>query len=144
MQKASNTSHFQTIWQLYQQTMFYWGNSVPTFDEFAIITAYNPEGKIITPNGNKKRHKKLLTKVKLSGWSYAALTGCNNDYSHQEHGLAISLEIKEAVNLAIEFDQNAIYYVSNNHLTLHPCLLDGPEVVALGSFSSRLISRDSG
>lgn len=144
MQKAVKTGHLALIWQLYQQTVFYWGSSVPAFTEFAIITAYNPNGKILTLNENKKRHKKLISRVIELELDSVPLIGSSPDYIHQEDGLAISMERRSALELAAEYEQNAIYYVSKDQLMLLPCKLAGPEVTQLGSFTSRLVKAPQG
>lgn len=139
MQKAGKTDQIESIWQMYQQTLFYWVKSVPAFQSFAIITAHNPVGKILTIFDNKKRHLKLINRVEQMNCNYAGIVGTSPDYQHQELGLAVEMELRTAQVLAKEFEQNAIYFVEKDEIRLIPCGLSQCTSTPMGSFASRLV-----
>ena len=52
---------------------------------------------------------------------FAELTGSSKDFSHQEKSFAIICSMQEAVKLGNDFQQKAIFFVSNGILKLVDC-----------------------
>ena len=73
-----------------------------------IVTAYNPAGIEIDEQANIDRHRRLGDAV--AGFSTVATVGSAPDGSMPEPGFALQeVELSEALDLAREFGQRAIY-----------------------------------
>jgi len=124
------------LWSLYQQTEFLLMQNISPAASFAIITAHNPRGKLLSRCQNRLRDRQLLADIEALGVPYRALVGASPDLSHKEKSWAVFMDASTIMTLAEKYQQNAIYYVEQDKLTLLPCLMPGPELL-LGSFRSR-------
>ncbi|MFV7768971.1 DUF3293 domain-containing protein [Shewanella marisflavi] len=131
---STGNEHF---WQCYQQTQFLLTQPFSSSLSFAIITAYNPKGKNLSPSQNRLLDKQLQRHILRLQYPYRALIGASTDRGHMEKSWAVSLDKTDAVELGKVFNQNAIYFVDNDELYLVPCLVDYEEL-GLGKFSSRV------
>ncbi len=151
MQKAGKINQSDLFQQAYQQTLFYWGTHKAGFPDFsgvsgfAIITAFNPLGNVISHSENLRRHHALQRRVSGLELQSAKITGCSPDFTHQEEGLAAVTDLDSAILIGSEFEQNAIYYVRQSimceqgQLLLVPCKLEKMGRVDLGSFAARVV-----
>ncbi|WP_372871393.1 DUF3293 domain-containing protein [Shewanella sp.] len=130
-------SHFEQLWQHYQSTEFLLTQQLSLSSSFAIVTAHNPEGQILTSCQNRLRDRALLRDIESYGVPYRALVGASNDLAHMEKSWAVFLSKADSLALARRYQQNAIYYVIQDQLELLPCVAEAT-AVSLGSFSKRV------
>ncbi|NRA53160.1 MAG: DUF3293 domain-containing protein [Gammaproteobacteria bacterium] len=131
-----NQSHH--LWYLYQGTYFKGVNRELLGDSFVIITANNPHGALLESQSNIELNLLLQAKLKQLGLSYLRVLAGNFDFSHAEESLVVNCSLKQGVSLATMFNQNAIFSIERDELSLVPCLLSGVEQTVVGSFIERL------
>lgn len=124
------------LWQAYQDTLFLLTQQLSIDSSFAIITAHNPLGRIMTPCQNRLLDSKLQQEINTLSVPYRALVGTAADRKHMEKSWAVMLSRQDAIKLGFKFNQNAIYFVDEGDLYLVPCHLKMPEV-CLGQFITR-------
>lgn len=61
----------------------------------------------------------------------------NQDFTWSEASFAVKVDMRLALDIAKEFQQNAIYYIENKELFLVSCFADETKQ-SLGSMTSRL------
>lgn len=132
-----NQSQQRALWQLYAATCFVVNQGSGWGGAFAIITACNPRGQLLSAGANRIRDRQLQQRLQQSRSAHRRLVGAAPDLSHQECSWAVWVDEAQALALAAELGQNAIYYVSHDQLWLLPCLMAG-ERRALGRFRDRL------
>ena len=108
----------------YSQTVF--ESSLPTCEwpaQFAIVTAYNPRGKSSDLEENQQRDRALHELLDSRG---------------ERHwpGYGIQITFDAAVALGRKVQQEAIFWIDNNELTLVSCATS--KSVSLGRFKVRL------
>ena len=133
---AMNNS-VDSLWHYYQQTEFLFTQMLSTQLSFAIITAYNPKGELLSPCQNGLLDRKLQHEINRLGLPYRAMIGASQDRSHMEKSWAVSTDKASAVRLGCLFNQNAIFYIEADTLQLVPCLMSREET-SLGAFSPRV------
>jgi hypothetical protein len=69
---------------------------------------------------------------------YRSVIGSAPDKSFQEKSWIVLCDKGTAVDLAMQFEQNAIYWVERGELYLVPVLMNHPEE-CLGNFRDRLV-----
>ena len=127
----------QRLWQLYAATCFVVKQGSGWGGDFAIITACNPRGQLLSAGANGIRDRQLQHRLQQWRVAHLRLVGAAPDFSHQEISWAVWTDEHQARALAAELEQNAIYYVCQGQLWLSPCLMAG-ERRLLGSFRERL------
>ena len=127
----------QPLWLLYASTCFVVSQGSGWGGDFAIITACNPRGQLLSAGANRIRDRQLQHRLQQWRVAHLRLVGAAPDLSHQEASWAVWIDEPQALVLAAELEQNAIYYVSAGQLWLQPCLMAG-ERRALGQFRDRL------
>ncbi|MCE9679355.1 DUF3293 domain-containing protein [Shewanella sp. AS1] len=125
------------LWHCYQQTQFLLTQTFSSSLSFAIITAHNPRGQSLTASQNRLLDKQLQQHIIRLQRPYRALIGSSVDRTYMEKSWAIPIDKASAIELARQFNQNAIYYIHKGELQLVPCLLPYGEV-DLGDFSARV------
>ncbi|MGE6649529.1 DUF3293 domain-containing protein [Shewanella colwelliana] len=125
------------LWYCYQQTQFLLTQAFSPTLSFAIITAHNPMGQILTSCQNRLLDKQLQLEIDKLHQPYRAVVGTSVAGDHMEKSWAVPIDKVAAIELGKLFNQNAIYFVEAGHLQLVPCLLDYPEQ-ALGVFEARV------
>nr|WP_224746115.1 DUF3293 domain-containing protein [Neiella litorisoli] len=104
-----------------------------------IITAHNPNGVLSPAPANQLADNLLLAELEKRAMRFRRIIGCSPDFRHQEAGWFVFASLSEGSELAAQFQQNAIYWVEQGLLSLHPCLLTQHPVTALGPFRNRLL-----
>ena len=102
---------------------------------FAIITASNPLGKVLSAEQNEQRN--ILLKAELEQVLHLPVIGASDDLSHQEQSFIVQVSKPAAIGLASKYEQNAIYWVERDDLHIVPVLMSGDEV-SVGNFSERV------
>lgn len=77
---------------------------------FAILTAFDPRGVNLSPAENKKRTKELDARLRSSDYRFAQVDCCSPDRSHCECSFAVVMPQEEALDLAREMEQVAIFW----------------------------------
>lgn len=127
-----------SLWQLYQDVAFISYQPFAKDSCFAIISVLNPRGKIATPGQNLCRHMAFAAGVHAARLRYRKITGASGDLKFLEPSWAVFCSREQAEQYALEWQQNALYWVEQDQLWLLPALLQH-EPVVLGRFSERLI-----
>ncbi len=127
-----NSDH-KPLLELYSTTVFLCSEPVP-FRRYAIITAYNPNGVVLTQEQNQQLND--LLRGELSQFSYVEVTGASPDFSHQEPSFAVETSLYQAQALAKQYQQNAIFWIDNKNLSIEPAVLKF-DSINLGDITSR-------
>jgi len=77
---------------------------------FAIVTAFDPRGENMSPAENEKRTEKLKSRLRSSDSRFVAVDCCSPDRSHCERSFAVVMPQEEALDLAREMEQVAIFW----------------------------------
>lgn len=130
------------IMKLYASTVF---KVEATFEQpktFAIITAHNPLGVVCSNQNNNTYHQQFSQQLKSAGYHQYAQTiwGCSPDLTHQEISYALVITKQQALLLASHLNQNAIFWVDHDQLTIIPVKLVGVTELAVGSFKQLIVS----
>lgn len=130
------TQSFDDLYYSYKSAQFLLTQQIADHLSFAIITACNPKGQLLSQSQNRIRDKQLLKEIERLNCLYRSIIGADKKLSYFEKSWAVFVEKNTAIQLGSQFVQNAIYYVENGKLTLIPILMQGKEV-ELGSFHQR-------
>lgn len=87
---------------------------------FAVVTAQDPKGRTQPPEVNARLAAKLQAQVAALGVTFAQVDACSPDRSHCEHSLALAIRRHEAVDLAREYDQLAIFWFDGDAFWIVP------------------------
>jgi hypothetical protein len=94
---------------------------LPTDPPLFIITAFNPFGKLLNSTVNEARHIELYRAIGglQANASIIETTGCSSDGQWEEQSWGISgLKLSQALVLAQQFDQEAIFALTEQHKIL--------------------------
>jgi len=89
--------------------------------DFAIITAYDPEGKAVSAADNAAADLALEAELRARGLRAHRVTGGSADGTHAEPGWAVELSLPEAIALGRRYRQLAVFQVRGGWLTLVDC-----------------------
>jgi hypothetical protein len=131
----------EQIMALYATTVFKLAQPVALPNSFAIITAHNPQGVIVDARTNRGYNLALhnLLAARHDVTQLLPITGCAPDMSHQEASFLVALPKATAMTIAKQFQQNAIFWVEGDQLTIVPVVLKGVVATHIGSFKARLV-----
>ncbi len=77
---------------------------------FAVVTAFDPRGRDLSPTENEKRQRDLDRRLTAEGYRFAHVDACSPDRSHCERSVAVVIPQKKALALARELEQVAIFW----------------------------------
>lgn len=132
------------VWDQFRKTVFTGDDEGPrdsqgvTAASFAVITAWNKNGRVGTKEENQADDQQLPTILSSMGVRKVRMTGWSPDFSHGEPGWAVAVPKEEAVRLGKQFGQLAIFWVENDRLFLVPCLDEDHQEEELGSWRRAL------
>jgi hypothetical protein len=89
--------------------------------DFAIITAYDPEGRTASAADNVAADARLEAELRDAGFCLHRLTGGSADGIHLEPGWGVPIGLPGAVELGRRYRQVAVFYVRAGVLTLVDC-----------------------
>jgi hypothetical protein len=89
--------------------------------DFAIITAYDPEGRVASPADNVAADAMLEAELRAAGFRLHRITGGSADGVHLEPGWGVTVGLPGAVELGRRYRQVAVFYVRAGALTLVDC-----------------------
>jgi hypothetical protein len=87
-----------------------------------VITADNPRGERLDPRDNAAPQQRLASSLRRLGVAAVPCDGCCPDAIHRERGFAAVLPLEQAMALAAEFGQSAIYWFDGESIWLVPVL----------------------
>ena len=79
-------------------------------DSFVVLTAYDPRGQNFPPAENEKRKRELHRRLELAGYRFVEVDACSPDRGHCECSAAVVMPQEEAIALASELEQVAIFW----------------------------------
>ena len=136
--KQTNQSN---LWHLYQQTWFARHPTDPLFENFAIITAYNPGSIVREENINQQQQSKLANDLMHLQLEFTDLQAGDINLNYVEPSFAVNCGLKQAVDLCFRYQQNALFWIQQDKLWLIPVTMRAHATTAIGTFSDRLIER---
>jgi len=84
-------------------------------EPFAIMTAFDPRGENLSAAENEKRRQELERRLRSSGYRFAQVDCCSPDRSHCECSVAVIMTQEQALDLARELEQVAIFWFDGRH-----------------------------
>jgi hypothetical protein len=79
-------------------------------EPFAIVTAFDPEGHNLSAAENERRKQELDRRLTSMGYDFVDVDCCSPDRSHCECSVAVTMPREEALDLAREMRQVAIFW----------------------------------
>jgi hypothetical protein len=98
--------------------------SVGLAGPFAIITAFDPRGQNLSPVENEGRRRALDRRLSERGYKFARVDCCSPDRSHCECSVAVAMRQEEAIALAKELEQVAIFWFDGERFWILGALVD--------------------
>jgi len=89
--------------------------------DFAVITAYDPDGLPATPEANLAGDAALEADLRAAGYRLLRVTGGSADGLHQEPGWAVPIGLPGAVEFGRRYRQVAVFAVRAGRLALVDC-----------------------
>ena len=77
---------------------------------FAVLTAFDPRGKDLSPAENERRRRDLDELLTAEGYQFAHVDACSPDRAHCERSVAVVIAQEKALHLARELEQVAIFW----------------------------------
>jgi hypothetical protein len=127
-----------SLWESYKTSVFLCHQALNCNIDFAIISAQNPAGHTEHPYLNLRRDNELQACLNQLRLPHRSVIGSAPDLSFQEKSWIVLCDKGKAVKLALQFEQNAMYWVEQGQLYLVPVLMQQREE-RLGHFSERLV-----
>lgn len=113
---------------IYRKTIFRSPEPLPSPTEsFGIVTACNPHGQTTSEKANRRANARFVTELAARNLRFFPVTGGSPDFAHAEPGYGIFCDRETAIALAIQFDQEAIFWVEAGTLFLISCREKHPE-----------------
>jgi hypothetical protein len=126
------------LWEFYKTSVFLCHQPLGNQVDFAIISAQNPNGNLYHLHHNLTLDREFESHLNYLHLPYRTMIGASPDLTFQEHSFAVLCDKASAIDLALMFEQNAIYWVEAGQLYLVPALLRQNEEY-LGLYSERQI-----
>ncbi|MDQ6770519.1 MAG: DUF3293 domain-containing protein [Gemmatimonadota bacterium] len=79
-------------------------------EPFAIMTAFDPQGRNLSAAENQQRKSDLDRRLSAAGYHFVQVDCCSPDRSHCEYSFAVTMPQDEALELAREMEQVAIFW----------------------------------
>jgi hypothetical protein len=77
---------------------------------FAVLTAFDPRGRDLSPAENEKRRRELDRRLTAEGYRFVHVDACSPDRSHCERSVAVVMPQSKAIDLALVLEQVAIFW----------------------------------
>ncbi|MFL5479335.1 MAG: DUF3293 domain-containing protein [Gemmatimonadaceae bacterium] len=77
---------------------------------FAVLTAFDPRGEDLSAEENAKRKRDLDRRLSMLGYRFVDVDACSPDGAHCECSVAVTMDQKDAIDLARELEQVAIFW----------------------------------
>ena len=89
--------------------------------DFAVITAYDPDGFPTTEELNRAADAALESELRSAGHRLHRITGGSEDGVHQEPGWGVTVGLPGAVEYGRRYRQLAVFYVQGGGVCLVAC-----------------------
>jgi hypothetical protein len=89
--------------------------------DFAIITAYDPDGLPTTPELNRAADHALESELRAAGYRLHRITGGSADGVHLEPGWGVPIGLPGAVEYGRRYRQLAVFHIQGGGLKLVDC-----------------------
>ncbi len=89
--------------------------------DFAIITAYDPDGLPTTAELNRAADEALESELRAAGYRLHRITGGSVDGVHLEPGWGVPIGLPGAVEYGRRYRQLAVFYIHGGGLKLVDC-----------------------
>jgi len=93
-------------------------------EPFAIMTACDPRGENLPAHENERRQRELEGRLTKSGHGFTTVDCCSPDRSHCERSVAVPMPQQEAVALARELEQVAIFWFDGRQFWIVGALVE--------------------
>ena len=91
---------------------------------FAIMTAFDPRGENLPATENERRERELEQRLERAGYQFVPVNCCSPDRSHCERSVAVVMPQEEAIALARELKQVAIFWFDGERFWIVGALVD--------------------
>jgi len=91
---------------------------------FAVLTAFDPRGRDLSPDENEQRRRDLDRRLGSEGYKFAHVDACSPDRSHCECSVAVIMPQDNAIALARELEQIAIFWFDGQRFWILGALLE--------------------
>jgi hypothetical protein len=91
---------------------------------FAIVTAFDPEGRNLSAAENDQRKQELDRRLSSMGYQFAQVDCCSPDRSHCERSVAVTMPQQKALDLAREMRQVAIFWFDGKRFWILGALVE--------------------
>jgi hypothetical protein len=91
---------------------------------FAIMTAFDPHGENLSAAENQKRKQALDKRLQSSGYKFVQVDCCSPDRSHCECSVAVMMPQENALDLAREMQQVAIFWFDGRRFWILGALVE--------------------
>lgn len=93
-------------------------------EPFAVVTAFDPRGRNLSPEENETRKRDLDRRLTASGYKFAHVDACSPDRTHCEHSVAVAMPQDRAIELARELGQVAIFWFDGRRFWIIGALVE--------------------
>ncbi|AEX20941.1 MULTISPECIES: DUF3293 domain-containing protein [Vibrio] len=118
MIEKNNTNIDASLWNAYANSFFRFETKWNVLS-YVVITAWNPYSNLRSKEDNCIINQKLEKRLKHV--NYVPVTVGDRTFEWYEESFAAEISIDDAITLANEFQQNAIYFVSHDDIYLIAC-----------------------
>ena len=123
----------------YFNTLFVILGTIPELPKtFHIITASNPMDEDLNVKDNLERNKKLKAEILNHNHTPWEIMAMSQDKKHREASFLTDAPRQLSIELAIEYNQRAIFQVTDDNLMIISCSSPN-KVFAVDRFSKRLL-----
>ncbi|MGH7604938.1 MAG: DUF3293 domain-containing protein [Gemmatimonadaceae bacterium] len=91
---------------------------------FAIVTAVDPDGRDLAQNENEERMRSLGRRLLATGHTFVRANCCSPDRSHCEGSVAVVMPQTEALDLARELEQVAIFWFDSERFWIFGAIVE--------------------
>jgi hypothetical protein len=98
------------------------------YPHFAVITAYNPGGRVASDAQNRRRHAALLAGMRLRVTACVEVAGASPDGRHREPGVAVRLAAHVARELAQCYHQSAWFWFDGSRFEIRGARVATPPI----------------
>lgn len=135
MIEKNNTNIDASLWNSYSNSFFHFESEWNVLN-YVVITAWNPWSKLRSKQDNCINNQEL--EKHLQHANYVSVAVGDSGFKWYEESFAVEISIDEAISLANEFQQHAIYYVTRGELYLIACT-DPNKKHHIGEIRDRLV-----
>ncbi|MEO8579862.1 MAG: DUF3293 domain-containing protein [Gemmatimonadales bacterium] len=98
-------------------------------DPFAVLTAFDPRGRDLSPAENETLKRELDQRLSASGYKFAHVDACSPDRSHCECSVAVIMPQKEALALARDIEQIAIFWFDGKRFWILGAIVESDPIM---------------